>query len=750
MMKKNVFFTIRKTVPAFLVVVLLLALCPVIAHADSFGSISVQTEDNTYSLQVMYSNKGWYLNSEDIARIGNLRVSYNADQKILFIVRQDPVVILYQADSTEYVQVDGIYYVPLQEASVACGIRFYEVNNKLCFEALRTPKDLIAELGRNVFADKRFRLTEFYLDLGLLGTAAEVTARSYAMVSPFSISAYGKALSGEADQERYNQAMATIIAYDSDDVSSFAALADIDKSFTKTDKMLDAFDWVFEKSSKFSYWLSGSDWTEAELKTLTDQMEFYGELGGVREFLNAYSDVSKIMDLKYILNVILYIETVTEAESNIANAMQKVFSKSDNTHSCVAASKILAYRYGPGTAAVDIMGSAAVEVASNQIDSLFSDLAYGDLDWKTKVAKFIVTKVLDYGFQLSDKSSAIIYLPIYGNIQNDLALYYYNNKYTDSNENYTDLRSVGIMYLKAAIAAYKNFDFDNSLADTISYAKETLKNELNVLLGYAECEYAPDYTNQIILDRLNSQGVSNAAPYPSQEELFNETFWHLTFGQTLGTNFDALFHKDGTFTARSYGSGSYDDGTYTYDKGILTINFWCQGAGNVFEGDENGFVSRDKHKMQVGEDYLHIYPIEGVSDFYNQPPPTPSPTPTPMPTPISEEDVNALSDGEHYGELNGWTSDTMIVEWLTVYGYSDLSGNILFNHTGQYLTLDISGAEIVLDSAYGDGVERTYDSISSAMCAEVWGTTFSELSSRLVCFTVINSQVTKVLFQYQA
>lgn len=513
-MKKNVFFTIREMVSAFLVVVLLLALCPVNAHADSFGSISVQTEDNTYSLQVMYSSKGWYVNSEDIARIGNLRVSYNADQKILFIVRQDPVVILYQADSTEYVQVDGIYYVPLQEASVACGIRFYEVNNKLCFEALRTPKDLIAELGRNVFADKRFRLTEFYLDLGLLGTAAEVAARSYAMVSPFSISAYGKALSGETDQERYNQAMATIIAYDSDDVSSFAALADIDKSFTKTDKMLDAFDWVFEKSSKFSYWLSGSDWTEAELKTLTDQMEFYGELGGVREFLNAYSDVSKIMDLKYILNVILYIETVTEAESNIANAMQKVFSKSDNAHSRVAASKILAYRYGPGTAAVDIMGSAAVEVASNQIDSLFSDLAYGDLDWKTKVAKFIVTKVLDYGFQLSDKSSAIIYLPIYGDIQNDLALYYYNNKYTDSNENYTDLRSVGIMYLKAAIAAYKNFDFDNSLADTISYAKETLKNELNVLLGYAECEYAPDYTNQVILDRLNSQSsVSLPANY---------------------------------------------------------------------------------------------------------------------------------------------------------------------------------------------------------------------------------------------
>lgn len=242
MMKKNVFFTIRKTVSAFLVIVLLLALCPVNAHADSFGYISVQTEDSTYSLQVMYSSKGWYVNSEDIARIGNLRVSYNADQKLLFIVRQDPVVILYQADSTEYVQVDGIYYVPLQEASVACGIRFYEVNNKLCFEALRTPKDLIAELGRNVFADKRFRLTEFYLDLGLLGTAAEVTARSYAMVSPFSISAYGKALSGEADQERYNQAMATIIAYDSDDVSSFAALADIDKSFTKTDKMLDAFD----------------------------------------------------------------------------------------------------------------------------------------------------------------------------------------------------------------------------------------------------------------------------------------------------------------------------------------------------------------------------------------------------------------------------------------------------------------------------------------------------------------------------
>lgn len=507
-MKKTVYFSTRQTISAFLVLVLFLSLCPVAAHAEAYGTIAVYSENNRFSLGVMNSNRGWYVNSEDLARIGNLRLSNNTDQKKITIYRDNPFVILYTADSTTYQKVGNNYYIPFQEASVACGIRFYEINNDIFFEVLRTPKDLLSELSKNVFGNSLFRLSDLYLGMGGNWIALETSARVYAILSSFSLSAYVKALSGEADQERYNQAMATIITNDNADISSFAALADINKYFTKTDKILDAFDWLFEKSSKFYYWFTGSNWMQAEFQTYMDQLGFYGEFGGVREFLNAYSDVSKMLDLKYIFNVILYIETVLESEENVVNAMQKVFSTSDNEHARLAASKVIANRYGVGLATIDVAGNAAIEVSSKKIDSLFSDLVFGELNWKAKVDKFIATQIFEYGFQLPDKSDAVIYLPIYSAIQQDLALYFYNNYYTDSNDNYTDLRSAGIMYLKAAIAAYKNFDFDNSLSDTVSTATDTLRSELNELLSYGDCEYAPEYTNQIVIDYVSRNGES--------------------------------------------------------------------------------------------------------------------------------------------------------------------------------------------------------------------------------------------------
>lgn len=746
-MKKTVYFSTRQTISAFLVLVLFLSLCPVAAHAEAYETIAVYSENNRFSLGVMNSNRGWYVNSEDLARIGNLRLSNNTDQKKITIYRDNPFVILYTADSTTYQKVGNNYYIPFQEASVACGIRFYEINNDIFFEVLRTPKDLLSELSKNVFGNSLFRLSDLYLGMGWNWIALETSARCYAILSSFSLSAYVKALSGEADQERYNQAMATIITNDNADISSFAALADINKYFTKTDKILDEFDWLFEKSSKFYYWFTGSNWMQAEFQTYMDQLGFYGEFGGVREFLNAYSDVSKMLDLKYIFNVILYIETVLESEENVVNAMQKVFSTSDNEHARLAASKVIANRYGVGLATIDVAGNAAIEVSSKKIDSLFSDLVFGELNWKAKVDKFIATQIFEYGFQLPDKSDAVIYLPIYSAIQQDLALYFYNNYYTDSNDNYTDLRSAGIMYLKAAIAAYKNFDFDNSLSDTVSTATDTLRSELNELLSYGDCEYAPEYTNQIVIDKLNSEGVSEESPSSQQDNLFDETFWGFSFGQTLGSNFDALFHKNGTFTARSYGSGSYDDGTYSYQNGILTINFWFTGNGCVFEGDASGFVSRKKYAMQVGEDYYRITPIPDGSSFYYEP------APTPKPTPDSSHNSSSLPDGEYYGLLTSWTSNTMTIELLNYEGRSYESFNYMLAPTGQYLTLDISHAKVYLEYAWSeDYVETQCNSIDSALNTEVWGgpSTVREQCTMEIGFVVQNSMVTKIVFLYAA
>ena len=334
--------------------------------------------------------------------------------------------------------------------------------------------------------------------------------------------------------------------------------------------------------------------------------------------------------------------------------------------------------------------------------------------------------------------------------------------------------------------------------------------------------------------------------FPQQAELFDETFWSFGFGQTLGSNFDALFHKNGTFTARSYGSGIYDDGTYTYQDGILTINFWFTGSGCVFEGDANGFVSRKKYEMQVGEDYYTISPIPGGSSFYYEPAPTPAPvnnqneifdetfwrmysdggvtgefealfhkngtfsarcfddgkyydgnysyqndsltveflspelnwfnncqyvfkpdwngdfetegTEPGWGYTISSSKTSffyypeVLSDGEYYGLLTDWNNALMFIDLLEYRGRHEMSYNYMLEPTGDSYILDITQAAVCLEDAWSeDHIETQYDSIYSALNAEVWdGVTLGEACTMQIRFTVENTKVTKILFLYAA
>lgn len=741
--------TVQKAVSTLLLTALLLTLCPAAYGEQTTGMIKVRGEDNTCNLQVLKADGLWYVNVRDLATIGDLALSIVNEQEAVYICRKSPFVILYTATKGQYIQKDNEYYVPLQEASVAAGIRFFEFENALHYETLRTPKDLVEELAVNVFGNSKFRLSELYLSMGNIWPVAESSARAFAILSSFSLSEYIKAATGEADRERYARAMASVIASDEEDLGTVSDLADIDKAFTKADKALDTIDWLFEKSSKFYYWLTGMGWSQAEIQTMVDQIEFYGEFGGVREFIDAYSSVSGMMDLKYVFDTALYITSVNEAEESVVNAMQKVFLSSDNKYAQAAASKVLANRFKVG-AAIDVGKDAVIEAYTNKIDKLFSELAYSDINWKEKVAKFLVTTVSEYGFKLPDKADAIMYLPIYTAIQQDLSLYFYDKKYDSSTVNMADLRSVGLMYLKAGIAAYKTFEFDSSIKDSVSLALDSMREELNEILSYGECEYAPDYTNQIIIEKLNRDGITTSSAAPSQNDLFDETFWQLCFGQTLGRNYDALFHEDGTFTARGWGSGVYEEGTYSYQDGVLTITFSIFGT-TVFEREGDGFVSREKQIMQVGEDYYRISPIEGMSDFYYEGLKPDSPeSATERPTLLDE-----LTDGEYYGRLISWTWDSMTIELYYYTGQNEYSSNYEFEPTGEKLVLDISQAKVLLEEIWSSisesDIESIYDSIDSALNTVIWDDRcLAEICPLNIKFTIKDSKVEDIVFLYQA
>ena len=306
------------------------------------------------------------------------------------------------------------------------------------------------------------------------------------------------------------------------------------------------------------------------------------------------------------------------------------------------------------------------------------------------------------------------------------------------------------MYLKAGIAAYKTFEFDSSIKDSVSLALDSMREELNEILSYGECEYAPDYTNQIIIEKLNRDGITTSSAAPSQNDLFDETFWQLCFGQTLGRNYDALFHEDGTFTARGWGSGVYEEGTYSYQDGVLTITFSIFGT-TVFEREGDGFVSREKQIMQVGEDYYRISPIEGMSDFYYEGLKPDSPeSATERPTLLDE-----LTDGEYYGRLISWTWDSMTIELYYYTGQNEYSSNYEFEPTGEKLVLDISQAKVLLEEIWSSisesDIESIYDSIDSALNTVIWDDRcLAEICPLNIKFTIKDSKVEDIVFLYQA
>ena len=98
----------------------------------------------------------------------------------------------------------------------------------------------------------------------------------------------------------------------------------------------------------------------------------------------------------------------------------------------------------------------------------------------------------------------------------------------------------------------------------------------------------------------------------TDEGIFDNTYWWLSFGQTMGTNYAAKFNSDGTFKAASTGSGIVSSGTYEYYNGTLIINL--DSYFNVYLNKEgSGFVSVEEYPMQVGSGHYVISPDENAS-----------------------------------------------------------------------------------------------------------------------------------------
>ena len=228
----------------------------------------------------------------------------------------------------------------------------------------------------------------------------------------------------------------------------------------------------------------------------------------------------------------------------------------------------------------------------------------------------------------------------------------------------------------------------------------------------------------------------------NSRDIFDETYWHMSFGQSLGYNYVAKFSADGTFVARGMGSGAYENGTYIYSNGKLVIVFDIDGFGYPstieYSGNKDGFTSLDKYPMQVGEDFYTLNPDDG--SFFDGGIESDPAT-----------DAAVVSDGEYYGYLQSWDQNSMTVELYEFLGWNEEYMYREFVQTGKTITMDIEQSSIWLEWPWSDdGNDMKCKSIDAALNTEIWGggTTVRENCTFEICFVVKNGAVEKIVLLY--
>lgn len=475
------------------------------------------------TLTVLRVGDTWYAEQESLAELVGCVPGRNEDTKIISFLRKDPWILLCSFKEEQCVLRNDNWYVPLQEATRKTGLEFNIKNGQIYVMVRRTPRDM-ENLLSEIFRLEKLNLTTLMLSIpeGLLIADWEL-AKLYAIATNvWKPANWAKVLSGYDTKEQYEQILAQILTNGEDTTEMIATLAEGDEILNKSAKVSKGLWEILMAYPKLCIYLNSDAGENKELyESLVKMAELdvlaqLGSLGDLKEFLDTYKEVGDAIPLTESLKMLAFLELAGDANDALLHAMDLVFLDSENEDAKAAVVKIKAY-HDKKTLALPI---GFTDLGLRYIN-FFADKVAGEtikdiLDGKTlffnvgKILTKIETLILDEAFHVSDAADFIQYLPIYSAIQLELSGYYWENVDSTIQDMY-DLRSCGIMYVKAVMSACENLEFDKSLKKTIEAQKATTEAYLTSLLSYVEEEYAPKYTNEGLIAYLQSI-------YPKEQE----------------------------------------------------------------------------------------------------------------------------------------------------------------------------------------------------------------------------------------
>lgn len=178
----------------------------------------------------------------------------------------------------------------------------------------------------------------------------------------------------------------------------------------------------------------------------------------------------------------------------------------------------------------------------------------------------------------------------------NLAGYLQNEELTE--ENIVHIRQSYMTALRASRQMFESQEDLTELAvqfgakeytDAVKPQLDLINMKIQQMIASADCtendsvEGKQEYADQL------KEMFANISFYSSETDmLFDETYWVWTTGETLGSRYVVLFHKDGTMEYCHANTQGYGVTGYSYDNDLLTVN------GAEYRWDGEYFVSTEK------------------------------------------------------------------------------------------------------------------------------------------------------------
>ena len=193
----------------------------------------------------------------------------------------------------------------------------------------------------------------------------------------------------------------------------------------------------------------------------------------------------------------------------------------------------------------------------------------------------------------------------------NLAGYLQNEELTE--ENIVHIRQ---SYMTALRASRQMFEAQNELSKFVKFGAEEyagamapqlklINMKIQQLIASADCtendsvEGKQEYTDQL------KEMFANISFYSSETDmLFDETYWVWTTGETIGSRYVVLFHKDGTMEYCHATTQGYGVTGYSYDNDLLTVN------GAEYRWDGEYFLSTEKLESQDPDGMYYSFSLD--------------------------------------------------------------------------------------------------------------------------------------------